>query len=59
MGSLLDGLTEAFTGEQFSKKADTMFPGLVNKRIIKIAAGKIQKVPGKLGRWTGYTRVNG
>ncbi len=35
---LLDGLTEPFTAEEFSKKADTMFPGLANKPIMKIAA---------------------
>lgn len=56
---VLDGLKEPFTGEEFSKKADTMFPGLVNKPIMKIAEGKIQKVPGKSGRWTEYTRIKG
>ncbi len=56
---LLDGLTEPFTAEEFSKKADTMFPGLANKPIMKIAAGKVQKVPGKSGRWTEYTRIKG
>ena len=53
---VLAGLAEPFGATDFSSKAGELFPGLVNVPIKRLAAGKIQQVPGTASRGTKYTR---
>jgi len=53
---VLDGLSEPFGANDFSARAEQLFPGLVNVPIKKLAAGKITQVPGTASRGTKYTR---
>ncbi len=53
---VLAGLSEPFGANDFSAKAEQLFPGLVNVPIKKLAAGKITQVPGTASRGTKYTR---
>jgi septal ring factor EnvC (AmiA/AmiB activator) len=53
---VLAGLTEPFGANDFSAKAEQLFPGVVNVPIKKLAAGKITQVPGTASRGTKYTR---
>lgn len=53
---VLSGLSEPFGANDFSARAETLFPGLVNVPIKKLAAGRITQVPGTASRGTKYTR---
>jgi hypothetical protein len=53
---VLAGLSEPFGANDFSAKAEQLFPGLINVPIKKLAAGKITQVPGTASRGTKYTR---
>jgi hypothetical protein len=50
-------LSEPFGANDFSAKAEELFPGLINVPIKKLAAGKITQVPGTASRGTKYTRA--
>jgi hypothetical protein len=54
---VLAALSEPFGANDFSAKAEELFPGLVNVPIKKLAAGKITQVPGTASRGTKYTRA--
>jgi cell division protein FtsB len=53
---VLAALSEPFGANDFSAKAEQLFPGLENVPIKKLAAGKITQVPGTASRGTKYTR---
>ncbi len=54
---VLAALAEPFGANDFSAKAEELFPGLVNVPIKKLATGKITQVPGTASRGTKYTRA--
>lgn len=56
---VLAGLAEPFSANDFSAKAEQLFPGVINVPIKKLAEGKIKQVPGTKSRGTKYTRAKG
>lgn len=59
VNKVLAALSEPFGANDFSAKAEELFPSLVNVPIKKLAVGKIVQVPGTASRGTKYTRIKG